>query len=191
LYNNDLSTCITTAKGEKLRTEGYLWNEDRYQIYINIDKFRNKFKHLSAEQLFKQFDNLKILSMLESITVPLILENKRASDISELSDGQLQSVYIYAISELFKDSNCLTLMDEPDSFLHPEWQFDFLKQIDEISDDAKKTNHILLSSHSAVTLLSHKSKNVRYFELKKGLPSSCELPKHIAIQKLSSELISA
>ena len=30
---------------------------------------------------------------------------------------------------------------------------------------------------------------MRYFELKKGLPSSCELPKNIAIQKLSSKLI--
>lgn len=188
-FLDKLTSCVTTAQNEVIRTEGYLWDEDRYKLYIDVKKFRDLFLDLDAEQIFKQFDNLKALGMLDSIILPLTLKGGRSSNISELSDGQLQSVYIFAISELFKNSNCLTLMDEPDSFLHPEWQYNFLKQIDEVSDTAKKTNHILISSHSAVTLIPHQSKNVCYFELKNDVPKCIKIPKHVAVQKLSSKLI--
>lgn len=190
VFLDELSTCITTAKGEDIRTEGYLWDEDRYKLYINIDLLRIKFKHLSAEQLFKKFDNLKALGMLESITVPLVLLGGRESHISQLSDGQLQSVYIYAIAELFKNSNCLILMDEPDSFLHPEWQFEFLKQVDEISLDAKKTNHVLISSHSASTITSYSGSQLNCFTVNENLKSTHKfLNKSETIKWLSNNKI--
>ena len=83
--------------------------------------------------------------------------------ISHFSDGQFQSVYIYSIVELFKDRNCLILLDEPDAFLHPEWQFDFLRQVFDITDTAAKTSHVLMSSHSAVTLIPHDKKKIKFF----------------------------
>ncbi|CAK3006330.1 AAA family ATPase [Vibrio crassostreae] len=189
-FLDELSTCITKAQGEVVRAEGYLWNEDVYKLYIDVEKFREKFSDLDSEAVFTNFDNLKALGMLDSIKLPLKLKNGRESNIFELSDGQLQSVYIYAISELFDGSNCLTLMDEPDSFLHPDWQYNFLKQIDLVSNSANRTNHILISSHSAVTLIPHQSKLINYFELVKGKPKCITIPKHIAVQKLSSKLIS-
>jgi AAA domain, putative AbiEii toxin, Type IV TA system len=105
------------------------------------------------------------------------------------SDGQFQSVYIFAISEIFKNRNCITLLDEPDAFLHPEWQFDFLKQTHAISDQAAKSNHILMSSHSAATLISDINPKVRYFDLKHGAAHCYSLPKRIAVEKLSSNII--
>ena len=45
-------------------------------------------------------------------------------------------VYMLAAAELFKDRNVISLFDEPDAFLHPEWQFEFLNQIDAISAQA-------------------------------------------------------
>jgi predicted ATPase len=59
--------------------------------------------------------------MLADISVPLKLKGGSEGNIGFFSDGQFQAVYIYAIAELFKDRNCLTLLDEPDAFLHPEW----------------------------------------------------------------------
>jgi len=109
--------------------------------------------------------------------------------ITHFSDGQFQSVYIYSITELFKDRNCITLLDEPDSFLHPEWQFDFLKQVFEINNTAFKNNHVLLSSHSAVTLIPHEKKKIKFFDIKNHNAIFYDLPKSIAIKKLSSDLI--
>ena len=72
--------------------------------------------------------------MLNDIGMPLKLAGGEDSDLGFFSElGQFQAVYIYAIVELFKDRNCLTLLDEPDAFLHPEWQFEFLKQVIEIT----------------------------------------------------------
>ncbi|MBB1426372.1 AAA family ATPase [Shewanella sp. SG44-2] len=189
-FLDELSTCITKAQGEVVRTEGYLWSEDRYKLYIDIELLRLKFKNISPEELFKHFDNLKALGMLESITVPLVLIGGRESHISQLSDGQLQSVYIYTISELFKNSNCLILMDEPDSFLHPDWQFEFLKQVDEISFNAKRTNHIVISSHSASTVMSYRGNKLNCLSVDSNLKSTHYLlDKSNAINWLSNNKI--
>lgn len=57
--------------------------------------------------------------MLADISIPLKLTSGLDASIAHFSDGQFQSVYIYSIVELFKDRHCLTLLDEPDAFLHP------------------------------------------------------------------------
>lgn len=99
------------------------------------------------------------------------------------------ATFITAIVELFKDRNCLILLDEPDAFLHPEWQFDFLRQVFDITDAATKTSHVLMSSHSAVTLIPHDKKKIKFFDIKDNKANCYDLPKAIAIKKLSSDLI--
>lgn len=127
--------------------------------------------------------------MLEDISIPLTLTNGAEANTSYFSDGQFQSVYIFAITELFRTRHCLALLDEPDSFLHPEWQHEFLSQISEISPAAAQSNHTLLSSHSAVTLIPHTDNKVRFFEIQGGKPICFPLPKRVAIKRLSSDLI--
>jgi hypothetical protein len=184
-----LHGCIDTASGNLVRSEGYFASEDRYILYFNIPKIRQEFDDLSPQERFRQFDNLKTLGMLAEITIPLGLVSGVDATISHFSDGQFQSVYIYSIVELFKDRNCITLLDEPDSFLHPEWQFDFLKQVFEITDTTTKNNHVLMSSHSAVTLIPHDKKNIKFFDIKGNHANCYDLPKAVAIKKLSADLI--
>lgn len=185
-----LSKCISsTATGGPIRSEGYFPTDDRYILYFDIAKIQQEFAELSAQELFRQFDNLKTLGMLADISVPLKLTSGFDATIAHFSDGQFQSIYMYSIIELFKDRNCLMLLDEPDSFLHPEWQFDFLKQIFEITDAAGKMCHVLMSSHSAVTLIPHDKKKIKFFDIKNSQANCYELPKSVAIKKLSADLI--
>lgn len=162
---------------------------DEYLIDIDVELFRRVFSGKSQFDIFNSFNTLKILGMLGDISWPVTLQGIEISDLAMFSDGQFQSVYIFAISELFKDKNCITLLDEPDAFLHPEWQFDFLKQTHAISDQAAKSNHILMSSHSAATLIPDISTKVKFFDLKEGVANCYTIPKRIAIEKLSSNLI--
>jgi energy-coupling factor transporter ATP-binding protein EcfA2 len=81
--------------------------------------FQTKFNTENISDIFRQFDNLKTINMLNEISIYVTLENGNEATISYFSDGQFQSVYIYSIIEIFKDRNCITLLDEPDSFLHP------------------------------------------------------------------------
>jgi AAA15 family ATPase/GTPase len=184
-----LSLCISTAGDNETRTEGFLSEDEKYVLYFSIEKIRQEFSDYSSQDLFRQLDNLKTLGLLSSINIPVQINDKQEANISYFSDGQFQSVYIYSISELFKDKNCITLLDEPDSFLHPEWQYDFLQQVVEITGEAANSNHVLMSSHSAVTLIPHNQPKIKFFDIKNSYAHCYELPKAIAVKRLSSDII--
>lgn len=184
-----LSKCISTATGSPVRSEGYFASEDRYILYFDITQIQQEFGDLSAQELFRQFDNLRTLGMLAEISIPLRLTSEKDATISHFSDGQFQSIYIYSIVELFKDRNCITLLDEPDSFLHPEWQFDFLKQVFEITDTAAKNNHVLMSSHSASTITRANDSVINLFEYDGNNVVVTKLKKADVIKSLSAGLI--
>lgn len=185
-----LHGCINTATNGPVRSEGYFSADDRYILYFDIAKIRQEFADFSPQELFRQFDNLKTLGMLAEITIPLQLAGGVDATIAHFSDGQFQSVYIYSIVELFKDRNCITLLDEPDSFLHPEWQFDFLKQVFEITDTAAKNNHVLMSSHSASTITNANDSVINLFEFDGSNVVSKKVRKADVIKSLSAGLIS-
>lgn len=185
-----LHGCINTANGSSVRSEGYFSSDDRYILYFDIAKIRQEFADLSPQELFRQFDNLKTLGMLTEITIPLHLTSGVDATIAHFSDGQFQSVYIYSIVELFKDRNCITLLDEPDSFLHPEWQFNFLKQVFEITDTTAKNNHVLMSSHSASTIANANESVINLFEFDGLKVISKKVRKTDVIKSLSAGLIS-
>lgn len=184
-----LDKLVSCIKGEFKHDDVYEASADRYRLNISLELFQQQFAGESVTDVFRQLDNLKTLGMLEEITIPVKLLSGVDATVDHFSDGQFQSVYIYAIVEMFKDRNCLTLLDEPDAFLHPEWQFDFLKQVFEITDQATKNNHVLMSSHSAVTLIPHDRKKIKFFDIKDNSASCYDLPKSIAIKRLSSDLI--
>tara|TARA_R110002050_G_scaffold4573_2_gene22146 strand:+ start:55408 stop:57318 length:1911 start_codon:yes stop_codon:yes gene_type:complete len=165
-------------------------NEDEYILYKSLEKFQETFQGYSPLELFIAFDNLKTIGYLDDIKIDVTLISGKTIKIDQFSDGQFQSIYIYALTELFKDKNCITLLDEPDSFLHPEWQHKFLNQVNEISDASAKTNHVLMSSHSGITLIPFEKERVKYFDFKAdGSTNNYPLIKRIAIEKLSNSLI--
>jgi len=166
-----------------------LYSNNSYNIPISIELFQAKFVDEKAPDIFRQFDNLKTLDMLAEISIPLTLENGTEAAINHFSDGQFQSVYIYSIIELFKDRNCITLLDEPDSFLHPEWQFDFLKQVFDITETAAKKNHVLMSSHSASTITTANESVITLFEFDGSNVVVSRVNKGDVIKSLSSGLI--
>lgn len=181
---------LKCVRGDFSRDSIYDRGKDRYEIRINRDLFAEKFSDDTSSDLFRSLDNLKTLGMFESLSIPIGLADGRPLQVKDFSDGQFQSVYIYAISELFKDRKCITLLDEPDSFLHPEWQFGFLEQVVDIAGTvAAETNHVLLSSHSAATLISHDRDSIGFFDLKNGNANAYNVPKRVAVQKLSEKLI--
>lgn len=172
-----------------IRTEGYQAEIDAYYLFLDLDKLRTEFAGDGMCSLFRQFYSLKVLEMLVSISVEVELESGFRGGTSGFSDGQFQMVYMLAAAELFKDRNVISLFDEPDAFLHPEWQFEFLNQIDAISAQAARTNHILLNSHSASTIAAKSPGRIRQFEPGEGRMVAAEKDKSELIKSLSAGLI--
>lgn len=187
-FLDTLSGCIWDNTEKLTVTEGYFPDDDRYVLYLSISKLQGIFVG-KWQELFRQFDNLKTLGMLGAISVPLRLTSGTDGNISHFSDGQFQSVYIYSIVELFKDRNCFILLDEPDAFLHPEWQFDFLRQVFEITDAAAKTCHVLMSSHSASTITCANDSVINLFEFDGEKVALTKVNKAEIIKSLSAGLI--
>jgi ABC-type Mn2+/Zn2+ transport system ATPase subunit len=185
-FLKDLEQCI---KGEFSHAEIYNSSDNSYQIPINVTLFKEKLGGIDAPTLFRLFDNLYTIDMLENISADVILEDNTLADISFFSDGQFQSVYIYSVTEIYKEQNCITLLDEPDSFLHPEWQFEFLDQINEISANATLTNHILMTSHSAATLTSASTNDFRVFDSVKQKAVVTSICKEEVLKRLSGNRI--
>lgn len=177
-----------------VRDEGFLNAGDneneRYVLYRKVTSFKERFDDQTGLDLFVAFDNLRTIGMLDSVSLEITLNSGQKANINQFSDGQFQSIYIYSITELFKDRNCITLLDEPDAFLHPEWQHKFLEQVFEICNESSESNHVLMTSHSAITLIKHSEDRIRFFDFKSDQTiHSYPLPKRIAINRLSSNLI--
>lgn len=189
LFLDRLSNCVSQASGIQVRSEGYFAADDRYILYFDIEKIQLEFQDFSSQELFRQFDNLKTLEMLAEISTSLTLEDGTHATIANFSDGQFQSVYIYSVIELFRDRNCITLLDEPDSFLHPEWQFKFLEQIFDITDTAASNNHVLMSSHSASTITTADESVINLFEFNGSNVIVTKVKKADVIKSLSAGLI--
>lgn len=184
-----LSKCFSQESSDMALAEGYFSSDDRYTLYFDISKIQREFVEISAQEFFRQLDNLKTLGMLADIAIPLQLSSGLDASIENFSDGQFQSVYIYSIAELFKDRNCLILLDEPDSFLHPEWQFEFLKQVLEITDTTAQNSHVLISSHSASTITTANENIINLFELDGDMVVVNKVNKADIIKSLSAGLI--
>jgi predicted ATPase len=189
LFLESIRDCISLDATTRERAEGYQGGDDRYIHYYDITKLQAVVEGKEALYLFRMLDNLKLIGMLEQVTIDIELEDGYHASISDFSDGQFQSVYIYAVTELFKESNCITLLDEPDAFLHPEWQFDLLKQVDEISEGAAQKNHVLMSTHSASTVCSSEGINLHVFDCVDGSVVLNNLPKKEIINQLSNSVI--
>ena len=189
VFLDRLSNCISTASSGPIRSEGYFATDDRYTLYFDIAKIQQEFADLSTQELFRQLDNLKTLGMLADISIPLKLSSGLDASIAHFSDGQFQSVYIYSIVELFKDRHCLTLLDEPDAFLHPEWQFAFLRQVIEITGAGAPSNHVLMSSHSASTITTADDSFINLFEFDGEKVVVTRVSKADVIKSLSAGLI--
>lgn len=188
-FLNGLSRCVETTPGNLTVNQGYFESDDRYVLYISISKLQLEFRESGWQALFRQFDNLKTLGMLSDIAIPLKLFGGADGDAGFFSDGQFQAVYIYAVVEMFKDRNCLTLLDEPDAFLHPQWQFEFLKQVMAITDTVAKSNHVLMSSHSAATLCPVEDQQIRLLIIEDSSVSCIRRSKKEIIRELSDSFI--
>lgn len=184
-----LQNLLDSIEGEF--TPGQLYDRDAgvYRLTCNVDRLREALGDESGVVLFRSLDALRVLGMLNDIQLPLTLEGLEVSGLDLFSDGQFQSVYLFAVAELFKHLNCVALLDEPDAFLHPEWQFEFLQQVNAISDQAAQTNHFLLTSHSASTIAGRSEGRVRLFEVGGSGVSARQCIKADLIRSLSAGLI--
>ena len=185
-----LQNIVSCIKGSFNHADIYSFENDVYNIKINGELYQEIFKDTPVTEQFRFFDNLNTLEMMEEMSASFSLSDGSTATINQFSDGQFQSVYIYSILEFFKDRKCLLLLDEPDSFLHPEWQHEFLKQVLDIAEERHHKNHILMSSHSASTIAPMDTTLLNLVVIEDSKVNQEKVSKAEVIRSLSGDLIS-
>ncbi len=100
--------------------------------------------------LFEVLRTMYIDDLLADLQITLIKdENGVQKAFSVLSEGEQQSITIKGLTELLAGENTLFLFDEPDTFLHPKWQRNFISEIEE-TIESHRPNELtyLIATHS-------------------------------------------
>ncbi len=112
------------------------------------------------KKLFEYLTTLQANDLIENIDV-ILIQNGIEISFKRLSEGEKQILTIFGLRELMITGDTLFLLDEPDTYLHPEWQRDFVKSIVDIEDS--KTNYFI-TSHSPNIISGLKKEQLKIFE---------------------------
>ena len=74
----------------------------------------------------------------------LLEKDEETISSNALSEGEKQIIAIRGINDLLIDDNTLLLFDEPDTYLHPSWQSQFIEEIIKYS----KHTQFVITTHS-------------------------------------------
>ncbi len=118
-------------------------------------------------ELYMQLKAFMESDVLDDIII-YVNKNKNAFTLDYFSEGEKQLANLLMLLDLTKEYKALFILDEFDSYLHPNWQRKFVKMISDIDIRGQ----VLFSTHSAASISKMRKENV--FIMKNGevyLPS--------------------
>ena len=141
----------------KLKDSGELIKLDNDHALIRV----NSISDISLDSenpfdLFVRFELLIQAGILSDISFTILKDGESLSP-DMLSEGEKQLAQFLCLLEATKEHRALFLLDEFDSFLHPNWQRRFAEIISEIHI----TGQILFTTHSPLTLGKMKKESIR------------------------------
>lgn len=141
----------------KLKDKGLFNIIDKDHAVITVESVSDI--DLDAENAFDLFIKLELLlqaDILEKIEFKVI-KNDIAISLDMLSEGEKQLAQLLCLLEATKEYRALFLLDEFDSFLHPNWQ----RRFAEIISDIDITGQVIFTTHSPLTLGKMQKENIR------------------------------
>ncbi len=86
--------------------------------------------------------------------------------LKELSDGEHQLLHSLGLCLLFRNTNSLFLLDEPETHFNPDWRANFITQLKQcLPDEANEnvTQEMLITTHSPFLISDSKPEKVLLF----------------------------
>ncbi len=115
--------------------------------------------------LYKMLDATYLNDLIENVSVTLLKTTGETVNDYNFSEGERQLLTIRGLVEFFDNKETLYLFDEPDTFLHPTWQRDF---VGEIANYLSTMNHFLITTHSPLILNNAKQDVANIFKFIDG-----------------------
>lgn len=141
------------------------WQDEALIITIvsqqKLFEIRN---HLVEErELFEILNIMLSDGMLNNISFSL--NDKNGNGFGVLSEGEQQAIIIKGLTEFLSEKNSLFLFDEPDTYLHPKWQRQFITEIEKTIDTSYNSeNSYVIATHSP-QLLSNAQSELNFVKI--------------------------
>lgn len=148
LYENSTTNKNLENNSKEVILESVLNNLMRITLSSQKMLFLLKEYFVEEKELFKVLYALYIGDFLSKIEFSFESNN---SSFGILSEGEQQTLIIKGLSELATNENTLFLFDEPDTYLHPSWQKNFIEgivQFSELSNENMNMSQFLITTHS-------------------------------------------
>lgn len=137
-------------------------NETIIITIIGQEKLFEIREHCIEERnLFKILNTLIIDGFEPQVKFNLIQnEEQHYKNFNVLSEGEQQAIIVRGLIELVNNENTLFLFDEPDTYLHPSWQRNFIEDINNLTNDNLFNNsQFLITTHSPQLLSNAEPSN--------------------------------
>lgn len=152
---NDVGILSKKTDGKNEPTELYY---EFYGTNMIRDLFQGEFS-LQANQVLSFLNALLCNDLLGSVDI----EWDSVFSIDKLSEGEKQLILSVGMSLVLNNKNLLFLLDEPDVFLHPKWQQEFISSIRKGLDEGSMA---IITTHSPNIVSDLKNQNLHL--LRKG-----------------------
>lgn len=155
-YLDSIGSPLVIGEGKTGKSNGNVvieaWqNEALIITIIGQEKLFEIREHFVEERtLFKILNTLLIDGFQPEVKFSFVQEdNSGEHSFNVLSEGEQQAIIIRGLIELVNNENTLFLFDEPDTYLHPSWQRNFIESINDLSKNAEYNNsQFLITTHS-------------------------------------------
>ncbi len=128
------------------------WQNERLIItIIGQEKLFEIREHFVEEKtLFKILNTLTIDGFSPEVSFSLIQDGENGKQsFNVISEGEQQAIIIRGLIELVNNENTLFLFDEPDTYLHPSWQRNFIENINQLAErNDYNTSQFIITTHS-------------------------------------------
>lgn len=113
---------------------------------------------LASDERIMRFKFVKFAK--EGIDEPVMLKS--------LSDGEHQLLHSLGLCLLFKNTNSLFLLDEPETHFNPDWRSSFITRLRDCFQGTDETHEMLITTHSPFLISDSSPDRVLVFENTEG-----------------------
>lgn len=150
---------------ELFRTFQTLLTLNLYEVDINLKQDLYRSGSLYVNETVPTLPSDRRIMRFKDLTIEK--EGTRDDILSKsLSDGEHQYLHAMGICLLFKDSNSLFLLDEPETHFNPDWRARFISTLRDclVQSDKKNMRELLITSHSPFIVSDSHEENVLVFK---------------------------
>lgn len=162
--------------------------KEAFRLYFGSAKgLFQAFQILLTLNLYSVSEKLKkelyeSASLYVNETVPILASDERVMRFKDfilekqgvkntlysksLSDGEHQFMHALGLCLLYKDENCLFLLDEPETHFNPDWRSKFISRLRDCFKKEKKTTmrEMLITTHTPFLISDSKPEYVLLFD---------------------------